>query len=95
MTRDEIIHMAREADFGFYGGPDENGIPRDSPVGMKAITRFAVLIEQRAVAAEREACAKVCESLAKEFKNTGGRPYDWKSEGAEDCAHEIRARGEP
>ena len=61
MTRDEIIKLAREADFGFYDGRDAGGIPRDSLVGMRAITRFANLIEQRAAAAEREACAQIAE----------------------------------
>ena len=50
-----------------------------------------------AVADEREACAKVCENEAKEHeRNTydayDGR-YDWKADGANDCADAIRARG--
>ena len=47
--------------------------------------------------AEREACAKVCESEAEMFKSCAegandGR-YDWKEDGARDCAYAIRARG--
>jgi predicted ArsR family transcriptional regulator len=47
---------------------------------------------------EREACAKVCESEAEMFKSCAegandGR-YDWKEDGARDCAYAIRARSE-
>ena len=47
MNREEIIRMAREA--GLAYGTDEK------PLG--SVTRFAALV----AAAEREACAKVCE----------------------------------
>jgi isopenicillin N synthase-like dioxygenase len=52
----------------------------------------------QAVEAEREACAKVCESEAEMFKSCAygandGR-YDWKEDGARECATAIRARGE-
>lgn len=83
--------MARQADFGFYDGPDENGIPRDSLVGMKAITRFAALIEQRAAATEREACARVCERVADDYIAANGRHA---AAIAYECAVAIRARGE-
>lgn len=57
------------------------------------ITKFANLIR----ADEREACAKVCENEAKEHERNAygaydGR-YDWKADGANDCADAIRARG--
>jgi len=48
MTRDEITSIAREA--GFVG---MDGL-------HKGLCRFAALV----AAAEREACAKVCESMA-------------------------------
>ena len=53
MTRDDVIRMAREAGFwvnddGSFNGGD------DSEFGL---LNFATLV----VAAEREACAKVCE----------------------------------
>jgi len=53
--------------------------------------------ERSIAAAEREACAKVCESEAEMFKSCAegandGR-YDWKEDGARDCAYAIRARG--
>ena len=89
MTREEIIRTAREADFGFYGGPDEHGIPRDSLVGMKAITRFAALIEQRAAAAEREACAKIVDANAAACANNSMLQDVLRGNAAA-----IRARGE-
>lgn len=103
MTRDDIIKMAREAGFEIketlYGrlvpcvdfrGVDDLQYQTDDlqPVAVR-LESFAALV----AAAEREACAKVCDLLVEEFKGTGGRPYDWKSEGAADCAYEIRARG--
>jgi hypothetical protein len=50
------------------------------------------------ILAEREACARVCESEAEMFKSCAygandGR-YDWKEDGARECATAIRARGE-
>ena len=49
------------------------------------------------ILAEREACAKVCESEAEMFKSCAygandGR-YDWKEDGARECATAIRNRG--
>ena len=49
MTRDDITRMAREA--GFVGFDGEN----------KCLREFAALV----AAAEREACAKVCDEQAK------------------------------
>jgi|DEB19_MinimDraft_3_1074340.scaffolds.fasta_scaffold11989_5 hypothetical protein len=71
MNRDDIIRMAREAglsnDFGRFGYPY-----------LPELERFAKLV----AAAEREACAKVCEQLyADGF-------------GINCCAAAIRARGE-
>ena len=69
MTRDDITRMAREA--GFVGFDGDNG----------SLRRFAALV----AAAEREACAKVCE------KDATAWGYD--SNGAS-CAIAIRARGQ-
>ena len=71
MNRDEIIRMAREA--GLAYGPDEK------PLG--SVTRFASLV----AAAEREACAKVCEDIDTE--------YEGKDVLATWCATAIRERG--
>jgi hypothetical protein len=55
-------------------------------------------IIEKAVADEREACAKVCDAEARQFeRNSDGysrdEQYDWKADGAHDCADAIRARG--
>ena len=65
--REEIIRMAREA--GFADGVAEI-------VGLEGFARFAALV----AAAEREACARVCEE-------PGWNAANW-------CAKQIRARGE-
>ena len=70
MNRDEIIRMAREA------GLERNGYWE---FDMNRLERFAALV----AAAEREACAKVCEELAERFHAH-----------AADCAAAIRARGQ-
>ena len=64
MTQEDIIRMAREA--GFYGQYPE-------AYNIVMIERFAALV----AAAEREACAKVCE--VNQMNSWG-------------CAKEIRAR---
>jgi len=68
MTRDDIIRMAREA-----GLPE--AIIEMTPI---AFERFAALV----AAAEREACAKVCDEYEADFHD-----------GPEYCAAAIRARG--
>ena len=82
MTRDDIIRMAREA--GFRAGHIElynsDPMPFVAPCSatdcLPEIERFAAIV----AAAEREACAKLCESL-------GGMSSDWHAEA-------IRARGD-
>jgi hypothetical protein len=70
--KEDIIEMAREA------GCSEPAHPmNDWHVSQEALERFAALV----AAAEREACAKVCETF-----------YNHE---AKDCAEAIRARGEP
>lgn len=71
MTSDEIIRMAREA--GFEWEPEDEGL------FLKYAERFAALV----AAAEREECAKVCDSLNE----------DWDHLYVESCAAAIRARG--
>lgn len=70
MTRDEILSMAREA----------GGLP-DPMVFLAAYERFAEMVEARATAAEREACAKVCDTTP---------PYPFRP--SIEAAHAIRAR---
>ena len=74
MKREEIIRMAREAGaIPIHKRPKELAV-----VGNENIERFAALV----AAAEREACAKVCESMEYEFK------------AGYECAAAIRERGE-
>jgi hypothetical protein len=71
MTRDDIIRLAREA-----GWPNS----LIAPVIMAKLAEFAALV----AAAEREACAKEADLVAREFHN-GMATY---------IAAAIRARGE-
>ena len=71
MTRDDIIRMAKEAGW-FFMEAEMNSIK---------LERFATFV----AAAEREACAKVCESLFDADDDSCNE--------AEQCAKAIRARG--
>jgi len=59
MTRDDIIRMGQEADIVLYNGDDKSLIVWLMPSEEKFL-KFAALV----AAAEREACAKLCEDLA-------------------------------
>ena len=74
MDREDIIRMAREA--GLAYGTDEK------PLG--SVTRFAALV----AAAEREACAKVCDEREEIFQKYYIRGLPGQ------CASAIRARSE-
>ena len=79
MTRDDIMRMSREAvtkDDGGYFSTYEY------------LERFAALV----AAAEREACAKVCDAAAKKMDDEGEGPTGYNS-WVYDCATAIRARG--
>ena len=79
MTRDEIIRMAREAGFPFNKYGLIGCIYCEQDVDL-SLERFAALV----AAAEREACAKVCEP-----QSAHDDPLTaWK------IAAAIRARGE-
>jgi hypothetical protein len=82
MTRDDIIRMAREAklsnEIGAFGYPY-----------LPELERFAALVAE----AEREACAKVCDSKVDAEYKTGKVDHNemgW----TQACALAIRARGE-
>jgi hypothetical protein len=77
MDREDIIRMAREA--GFY--IDQDWIDH----GLPGFERFAALV----AAAEREACAKVCDAVQKKNEDDGA--FMWE---ARNCAAAIRARSE-
>ena len=81
MSREDIIRLAREAGFDIYCG-DYDGVPEvhvDWYCITSSIEDFAALV----AAAEREACAKVCERWA---------GYGIPSSAA--AAAAIRSRGE-
>jgi len=85
MTRADIIRMAKEAGWKRVDHPA-------FPVLVERIERFAALV----AAAEREACAKVCE--AEQFELTqdvsGKNGLQHFDAGCRSCAEMIRARGE-
>lgn len=82
MTQDDILRMAREV--GLLAGAD---LTSDrNRLFTAGLERFAALVE----AAEREACAKVCEALCSPSRlSDPGR--SWIT-GTTDCAAAIRAR---
>lgn len=98
MTRDDVEKVAFEAGLLYNTGKFVCGPPLDN------LGKFAALV----AAAEREACAKVCDQIAADrwalYK--GRPPYNGSEDGracqqtqgesigAEDCATAIRARGE-
>jgi hypothetical protein len=75
MTPNEIIEMAREAGFEDFVRWSER-YPHEVQRWVERMEAFAKLV----VAKEREACAKVCDALHKDWK--------WRA------AESIRARGE-
>ncbi len=81
MNREDIIRMAQKAG---YGGSL-------SVLHVYALERFAAL----AAAAEREACATVCEMLGAGATGLTGRRDNaiWRI-ASKRCAAAIRARGE-
>ena len=79
MTRDEIISMAIEAGVSIRGHYDETG---STPAELQ---RFADLV----AAAEREKCAKVCQTVV-----DSGMYDGWQQYAAAACRDAIRAMNE-
>lgn len=78
LTQEDILRMAREAVTRNDGGYFST---------YEYLERFAALV----AAAEREACAKVCDAAAKKMDDEGEGPtgyIGWVT----DCAAAIRAR---
>ena len=85
MTTDELIAMAREADpFG-----DDGRLVSLAMLTPGTLERFAALV----AAAEREACAQVCDHYATAL-DYGSSPYTHSHE-CKQAAAAIRARGTP
>ena len=85
MNREEIARMAREA--GFLVASASLWCAES-----EALERFAALV----AAAEREACAAICDPVDMEVEEWE-RLSDYRqglSDGAETCAEAIRERGE-
>ena len=80
MTRDDIIRMALEAGFSAAKYPS---LVSDSD--WEALERFLKAAYAAGVNAEREACAKVADLVAREIDDTNGT--------ASYVAAAIRARG--
>lgn len=104
MTQDEIIEMARQAGFSLtHSGLVKLWLAnsKDIEVFAKLVAAKATdeanaksnaswaLMCKKMVEQEREACAKVCESLP-----TVGELRQLERATMKDCAHAIRARGE-
>lgn len=79
MTQEEIIEMARQAGLGFFRTLETD------KTSVDALERFFHMAQ----AAEREACAKLCDW---EW-NGDADTYEY-SIAVNDCAATIRARGE-
>ena len=77
MTRESIIKLARKA--GLANARDETDL-------AAFVLRFAALV----AAAEREACAQVCDAAAEPRKGYGQTDEQWA---ASTLAERIRARG--
>lgn len=84
MNRDDIIRMAREAGLTVQS-PSWGYTEHYHFAGFEQpFERFAALV----AAAEREACARVCEEV------TAAWTQHVYNEGVMDCVKAIRARGE-
>ena len=86
MTRDDIIRMAREAGMERVIDIHKDGTRTIELPHPDLLERFAALV----AAAEREACAEVCEAEAEKWEGNDG-PICFE---ARLCAVNIRARGE-
>jgi len=82
MNRDDIIRLAQEA----------KAWQLPHLIDHDGLERFADLV----AAAEREACAKVCDDIRYSgyCPPEDGAAPDYYSDAAENCAYAIRARGE-
>lgn len=91
MNKENIIRMAREAwlsdkEAQLITEFDEAYI---SCTYLQDLEKFAALVASAAQAKEREACAKLCETIG----NTQANMNETWRNGCRDAATEIRARG--
>lgn len=95
LTRDDILRLAREAGCNILYVPGVGQIARYGDTRVtNLLERFAAMV----ATAEREACAKVCDSIEDRYQET--EYHKWPEmrtdaqQGAGECAAAIRARGE-
>ena len=90
MTRDDIIRMAKEAGFNQILATNAGAnVWIDDGFYVEELERFAALV----AAAEREACAKVCERLPETFKIAADEfGYEPETPTAENYVAAIRTR---
>lgn len=86
MTKEDIIRMAIDAGATDCANPDKWDIWEIRDADLE---RFAALV----AAHEREECAKVCDSVAQRMDDEGEGPTGYIG-WVDDCASNIRARGE-
>jgi hypothetical protein len=90
MTKDDVLRMAREAGIEFQEHTGITGRVRTTTCGSQPIEKIEALI-LIARAAEREACAKVCDQKVDAEYATGKVDHNeigW----TQACAIAIRAR---
>ena len=91
MTRDEVIALARETKLIKFESLSWNPEAQSpNPESLAAVWKLCEL----AAAAEREACARVCEQYAEhQLQWRNERPAEFRAMGANEAAEAIRARG--
>ena len=100
MLSDDLTRMAREAGLHLPYWDDDKAPQSGPPSGWAMVSPIGPPLERFARAVERaayERAAQVCIETAAELRRcadgcTDGR-YDWKADGADDCADSIRALG--
>lgn len=88
MNREEIIKLALEAGCIGPDGGDPNGLWE--PHGHENVTELMMTFAALVAAAEREACARLCDAVQKKNEDDGA--WMWE---ARNCAAAIRARSKP
>ncbi len=88
MTKEDIIHMAREAGFEKVVAIHPDGSKTVTVAPVPELERFATLV----AAAEREACETAVENIARKYQQL----HCPSAENVADaCAYAIRARSQP
>ena len=93
MNRDDIIRMAEEAGLVQIIAVHDDGTRTMQLPHPNLLANFATLV----AAAEREACAKVCDKyygVACRFESEHRTHHYLMGKGAAVCAYKIRARGQ-